>query len=89
VVAAWLKRARPGNIRARRAYVLVRLRRYDEALSDLDAADRLDPKFAMTSVLRGGVYERLDGNLARVCPAWQQACRLDGCKQYHAECAGR
>jgi tetratricopeptide (TPR) repeat protein len=73
----------------KRGFVLVRLGRYDGALADFDTAARLQPEYALTFVLRGGLYERLDGDKRRACAEWQSACRLGDCKVYEKECAGR
>ena len=70
----------------RKGFVLVRLRRYDEALSAFDDASRIDPTLAITYVLRGGLYQRMDGNTKRACAEWEQACRLGDCKLFGAEC---
>ena len=72
-----------------RAFVLVRLGRYDAALADLDTAARLDPELALTFVLRGGLYLRLDGDTGRACGAWRHACELGDCTMHETKCAGR
>jgi tetratricopeptide (TPR) repeat protein len=73
----------------RRAFVEIRMTRHDAALADLDAAARLDPSLAITYVLRGGVYRRLDANPTRACEEWRTACRLGNCQFFDAECRGR
>jgi protein O-mannosyl-transferase len=72
-----------------RAFVLVRMQRYDAALADFEMAARLDPTLALTFVLRGSLYERLDGDTRRACGEWQNACRLGDCRLVEAKCAGR
>lgn len=76
-------------LRGERGFILVRAQRYNDALSDFDAAIRLDPKLANAYVLRGGLYERIDGDKRRACADWEQACRLGDCRLRDAECAGR
>jgi tetratricopeptide (TPR) repeat protein len=76
------------DLLTRRAFVLIRMTRHDAALADLDAAARLDPSLAITYVLRGGVYRRLDGNTSRACGEWQTACRLGDCRFFKSECGG-
>ena len=71
---------------SRKGFVLVRLQRYDEALAAFDEASRIDPALAITYVLRGGLYQRMDGNTARACRDWEQACRRGDCKLFAAEC---
>ena len=72
-----------------RGFVLVRMQRYDAALADFEKAARLDPKLSLTFVLRGGLYERLDGDTRRACGEWRKACRLGDCRLDEAKCAGR
>jgi protein O-mannosyl-transferase len=74
------------ELRSRRGFVLVRLGRYDAALAEFDAAASADPNLALTFVLRGGLFQRMDGNTTRACGEWQHACRLGDCKLYDAEC---
>jgi tetratricopeptide (TPR) repeat protein len=77
---------RSAELLARRAFVLIRMTRHDAALADLDAAARLDPSLAITYVLRGGIYRRLDGNTDRACAEWRTACGLGDCRFLKAEC---
>jgi len=50
--------------------------RYAEALDALATAQRLDPKFAMTYVYRGGVYE-VQHNVAAAVQEYRQALTVD------------
>ena len=72
-----------------RAFVLVRLKRYQEALADFDVAARLDPTLSNTFMLRGGLYEIIDGDTVRACGDWKTACDLGECKLFEANCKGR
>ena len=80
---------RSADLYDKRAFVLVRLGRYDAALADFDTAARLQPDYALTFVLRGGLYERIDGDKRRACAEWQSACRLGDCNLFQKACAGR
>jgi hypothetical protein len=65
------------------------MRRHDAALTDLETAAGLDPKLALTFMLRGGLFERMDGDTHRACGEWQHACTLGDCTLYETKCSGR
>jgi tetratricopeptide (TPR) repeat protein len=69
-----------------RGFVLVRMGRYDNARVDFDRAIRIDPSLALSFVLRGGLFQRSDGNARRACEDWREACRLGDCKLFNAGC---
>ena len=70
----------------RRGFVLVRMGRYDKALADFEQALRIDPRLALSFVLRGGLFQRLDADTRRACEDWREACRLGDCKLFKAGC---
>jgi tetratricopeptide (TPR) repeat protein len=55
---------------------LAQQRRYPEALDALATAERLHPKFEMTYVYRGGIYE-LQGDKARAAEEYRRALAID------------
>ncbi len=55
---------------------LAQQRRYPEALDALATAERLNPKFEMTYVYRGGIYE-LQGDKARAAEEYRRALAID------------
>lgn len=78
----------PGYAPAYVAQAMARGLRGDNtlALEDLTQALALDPRSKDALVLRGGLYQRLDGDKRRACTDWLEACRLGDCRLFDAHC---